>query len=371
METFLTETFNKTCVENILISYGAQLVFRLEDNSGIAVVRRGGAALARALQFDETSAGQLALLITEAATNIVKHAGRGEILLRSLHQRDQAGVELSGVEVIAIDNGPGIYNLHLKMEDGNSTAGTYGIGLGAVRRLSHEFDIYTQPDRGTALWMTIWSGEQKPTPVFWQIGAICIPIEGESVCGDNWAIAASERTLTLVIADGLGHGIGAAHASDAAVALAPQYADQLPSVVLQKAHSALQGTRGAAVAVSKFDPDNTKIHFAGVGNISVCIFYSEHSRHLLSHNGIVGSNLRKLQEFSERWESDALFVAHTDGINTRWNINDYLGLRDRHPGLIAAVIYRDFSRRRDDATVVVVRESLLAHNELSRSRSSL
>lgn len=340
-----------------MISYGTQLVFRLDDNSGVAVVRRAGNALARELQFDEIRTGQLALVITEAATNIVKHAGHGEILLRVLHQKSDTGTEFSGVEVIAIDKGPGIINLNWQMEDGNSSAGTYGIGLGAVRRLSHEFDIYTVADNGTALWMIIWAEEQKPALPFWQIGAICVPIEGEDVCGDSWAIAACQHTLTLMVADGLGHGPGAAVASNAATSLVAQSADQAPAVVLQRAHSALQGTRGAAVAVSKIDPVNTRINFAGVGNISVCVFYTNHCRHLLSHNGIVGSNLRKLQEFSESWESDALLVAHSDGINTRWNLDNYPELRHCHPALIAAVIYRDFSRERDDVTIVVIKEA--------------
>ncbi|PUA29053.1 MAG: serine/threonine protein kinase [Cellvibrio sp. 79] len=354
-----------------MISYGTQLVFRLEDNSGVAVVRRAGGALARELQFDETRAGQLALVITEAATNIVKHAGHGEILLRALHQKNENGIEFSGVEVIAIDKGPGITNLNFHMEDGNSTVGSYGIGLGTVRRLSHEFDIYSSANNGTALWIIIWAEAQKPAQSLWQIGAICVPIEGEEVCGDNWAIAASQRTLTLMVADGLGHGPDAAIAANAAVALVTSHVDQTPSVILQRAHTALQGTRGAAVAVSKIDPDNTCINFAGVGNISVCVFYTGNARHLLSHNGIVGNNLRKLQEFSEAWDSNALLIAHSDGINTRWNLDSYPYLRQCHPGLIAAVLYRDFSRGRDDATVVVVRETGMATGETLHHGSDL
>ncbi len=354
-----------------MISYGTQLAFRLEDTSGVAVVRRAGSVLARQLQFDEIRAGQLALIITEAATNIVKHVGRGEILLRVLHQKSVTGLETSGVEVIAIDKGPGITDLHLQMKDGHSTAGTYGIGLGAVRRLSHEFDIYTLPDRGTVIWMMIWATEEQPVPAFWQIGVVCVPIEGEEICGDNWAIAGYQRTLTLMVADGLGHGPDAAIAANAAVALVAPLADQTPAVIVQRAHGALQGTRGAAVAVGKIDPDNARLVFAGVGNISVCVFYTNNSRHLLSHNGIVGSNLRKLQEFSEAWESDALLIAHSDGINTRWNIDAYPELRHCHPGLIAAVIYRDFSRERDDATIVVIRESSIFSGTSSSAAEAL
>lgn len=334
-----------------MISYGSQLVFDLQDISSVAVARRAGAVLARELHFDETRAGQLALVITEAATNIIKHVGEGQIFLRALHQDARAGIE-----VIALDKGPGIDNLDWHAEDGNSTAGTYGIGLGSLRRLSQDIDIYSAADKGTAIWMTLWADGQKAKPALWQIGAICVPIKGEEVSGDNWAMAAHEKKLTLIVADGLGHGPEAAKASDAAVALTDDVAHQTPSVILQRAHQALQGTRGAAVAVGQINRELGTLTFAGVGNIAVCILYREGNKHLVSHNGIVGSNLRKLQEFSESWERDALLVAHSDGINTRWNLDAYPELAHCHPALIAAVIYRDFTRGRDDATVVVVRE---------------
>ncbi|MEN0039647.1 MAG: ATP-binding SpoIIE family protein phosphatase [Cellvibrio sp.] len=332
-------------------SYGTQLVFDLQDISSVAVVRRAGAVLARELNFDETRAGQLALLITEAATNIVKHAGDGQMLLRALYQGEQVGIE-----VIALDKGPGIENLDWHSEDGNSTAGTYGIGLGTLRRLSQDFDIYSEANKGTVLWMLLWASVEKPKSSPWQIGAVCVPLKGEEVSGDNWAMAAHEKKLTLLVADGLGHGPEAAKASDAAVALKDEFNNQSPSVILQRAHQALQGTRGAAVAVGQINGELGTLTFAGVGNIAVCILNSKGGRHLVSHNGIIGSNLRKLQEFSESWERDALLVAHSDGINTRWDLDLYPGLEHCHPAIIAAVIYRDFTRGRDDATVVVVRE---------------
>lgn len=331
--------------------YGRQLVFDLEDVSSVGVVRRAGAALARELDFTEVRAGQLALVITEASTNIVKHAGTGQILLRTI----RCGT-YSGIEMLAIDKGPGIENLAWHAEDGNSTAGTYGIGLGAVRRLSHSFDMYSAVDKGTALWMVLWDADGKPD-TGWEIGAICVPIQGEEVSGDNWRVIADDQGLTLIVADGLGHGFGAAIAADAAIEILDDMAHKSPALVLQRAHAALHGTRGAAVAVSQIDGERTKLSFAGVGNIAVCILYRESSRHLVSHNGIVGSNLRKVQEFSEPWDHSALLIAHSDGITTRWDISAYPGLYECHPALIAAIIYRDFARGRDDTAVVAVRES--------------
>lgn len=339
-------------METILNTFGTQMVVDLEDTSSVAAARRAGAVLAKGLKFDEVRAGQLALVVTEASTNILKHAGRGQVLLRTVRRGD-----ISGVEVLALDNGPGIGDLGWYVEDGNSSAGTYGIGLGAVRRLSQTFDMYSLAGKGTVLWMIIWSINEAPASGDWDIGAICLPINGEEVSGDCWGMAASEKGLTLIVADGLGHGLDAAIASNAAMVLQDDIVARGPAAILQRAHLALHGTRGAAVAVSQIDTESSALGFAGIGNISVCILYPEDTRHLMSHNGIVGSNMRKVQEFSERWEHEAVLVAHSDGINTRWDLSAYPGLLDCHPALIAAVIYRDFSRGRDDTAVVVVRES--------------
>ena len=333
-------------------SFGSQLVFDLLDVSSVAVVRRAGAALARELKFSELRSGQLALVITEAATNILKHAGEGQILLRILGEGENAGIE-----VIALDKGPGIENMDWHSEDGNSTAGTYGIGLGALRRQSQRCEIYSASGKGTVLWLIVWADDESPVVSHWEIGAICTPIKGEEVSGDNWAVCVHEDTLTLIVADGLGHGPDAAIAANAAVKLCAETADQSPGIIMQRAHSALYATRGAAVAISQIHRDSEKLSFAGVGNIAVCIQREQSNRHLISHNGIVGSNVRKIQEFSEDWSGDALLIAHSDGVSTRWDISNYPGLEMCHPTLIAAVIYRDFSRGRDDATVVVVRES--------------
>jgi hypothetical protein len=77
---------------------------------------------------------------------------------------------------------------------------------------------------------------------------------------------------------------------------------------------------------------------------------------MVSHNGIVGSNMRKVQEFTQAWQPGSLLVLCSDGLNTRWDLNRYPGLADRHPSVIAALLYRDFARRRDDVTVLVLRE---------------
>ena len=96
--------------------------------------------------FREEASYRAGLVATELATNLVKHASGGEILVRC---SERAGH--GEVEIISIDRGPGIADVSRAMEDGRSTAGSAGTGLGAVRRLSDEFDVFSQPGRGTVI----------------------------------------------------------------------------------------------------------------------------------------------------------------------------------------------------------------------------
>ena len=337
-------------METVLNKLGRQATYHVGESSEIAAARRAGNDLGRKLGFSETRTGQLAIIITEAATNIVKHAGDGEILLRAL---DIDG--LRGVEVIALDRGPGMGNVALRMEDGHSTAGTYGVGLGAIARLSQELDVFSQNGQGTVMLMVVWADGAATDAGDWQVGAVCLPLAGEEECGDAWDIGSARSGITICAADGLGHGPDAAAASGPAVALAVQRPDVSATALMGMAHAALRGTRGAAMAIAVIDQDQELLAFCGIGNIAGCIFDAGARRHLMSHNGIVGSNLRKVQEFSHPFGPGAMLILHSDGINTRWDLDAYPGLRFRHPSLIAAVLYRDFARQRDDAMVLVVR----------------
>ena len=331
-------------------SLAPQTIHPVTDSSGIAAVRRAGNTLAGTLGFNETVAGKAALVITEAATNVLKHAGSGDILLRPL---ERAGTH--GMEILAIDKGPGFANLDLAMRDGMSTAGSYGVGLGAMQRMANEFDLYTDRNHGTVLRMAVWATAAPSTP--WTVGAVCLPLPSEHACGDAWGIACRNAELLLMVADGLGHGPEAARASQAAVALVDAQASFAPEAMLQHAHAALRGTRGAALAVACLNLAEGTLRFAGIGNISVSLHAASTSKHLVSHNGIVGSNMRKVQEFQMDFSDDDILIMHSDGLTTRWDLERYPGLLRHHPSLIAAVLYRDYARHRDDVSVVVAQRN--------------
>jgi len=346
------------------------LSFDIADASSVAFARRGAGEAAQSIGLSETDAGRLALVVTEAATNILKHAGHGELLVRV-----DAGGQAAGVEVIALDAGPGINDLYRAFDDGRSTAGTAGTGLGAIKRLSDELSIYSQPGLGTVLRAVVRSKGQGGSPVLpaygMDIGGICTPLRGEMVSGDAWSVESDQDGLTVTVADGLGHGPEAREAAVAALEVAYRRAGRAPATLMELAHGALRSTRGAAVAICRLDLVRSSLSFCGTGNISAVAFgtgrpltagerppsgpEARESWQLTSRNGIVGHAMREAQQFDVAWPRNALLVLHSDGVATRWSLSAYPGLHLQAAVIIAAVIYRDFSRRRDDATVVVVK----------------
>jgi anti-sigma regulatory factor (Ser/Thr protein kinase) len=332
-------------------------VIPVADVSQIGEARRAAQRLAAAEQLNETDSGRVAVVATELATNLVRHArGGGEILLYAHGGRDG---EEAGVEVMAIDRGPGMTDLSRCFSDGFSTGGTAGQGLGAVRRMSDRSDVFSSVE-GTVIWARVNAASNGGSPrpaasLAW--GCVSVAAPGEDVCGDGWRLSVNDDDgrLTLLIVDGLGHGPSANEAAQRACELFDGNTTASPHALVEAAHTRLSGTRGAAVAIASIDPSAGKLAYAGVGNIAGTLISSPDARRgLFSHNGTVGHQVRKVQEFEYPWTPASVLIMHSDGLQTRWNLANYPGLIRRHPAVIAGVLYRDFKRGRDDLTVVAV-----------------
>jgi anti-sigma regulatory factor (Ser/Thr protein kinase) len=318
--------------------------------------RRKALSLAAEQNWDETSAGKLAILATEISTNLVKHARMGEMLIGACHRSGQ-----NGIEILAFDRGPGIEHVDECLRDGFSSTGTAGAGLGAIARLADEFDIYSQIGKGTSLVARLYppsNGHVEPNNgSAVQVATAQMPVRGERECGDNWGWRVAQDRTIVILADGLGHGPEAAKASLAAIKVLESATIFTPAALLERIHRLLQPTRGAAVAVASIDPNGNQLQFAGVGNISAVIIQPGACQHLVSHNGTAGHNVRKIQEFTYKWPQNAVLVMHSDGITTHWRTDAYPGLVQHHAALLAATLLRDESRGRDDACVLVARNA--------------
>ncbi|MDZ8189334.1 MAG: ATP-binding protein/SpoIIE family protein phosphatase [Nostoc sp. ChiSLP02] len=323
----------------------------ITEPSQTGEARRKAIALATKLGFEEIKRGKVGIVVTEIASNLIQHTHGGVLLLRAL--QDDSAV---GIEVLSLDKGQGMFDVDECLQDGFSTAGTLGNGLGAIRRLSDVFEIYSIPNQGTALLARLWSYSiPQPGENTLEIGVVCLSKLEEDVSGDAWAHRIEGGRSLLLVADGLGHGSAAASAALEAVRTFQEHYHYSPAAIVQAAHAALRNTRGAALAIAEIDSEQLCVRFAGIGNIAASIFSFTEQHHLLSYNGIVGHELRKIQEFSYPWYANGMLIMHSDGLGSKWRLDRYPGLAQKHPSLIAGVLYRDFNRERDDVTVLVAK----------------
>jgi len=315
------------------------------EASQVNEARREVARIAARLSFGQTVAGEVAIVVTELASNLVKHAGGGELLVRERGS--------GGLEVLAVDRGPGMPDIARSLLDGYSTAGSAGTGLGAVQRLSDVFDAYSAPGAGAAVLAGFWAAARPPDEL--AVGSLALPKDGEDVSGDSCGVIHQAGRTFIILTDGLGHGTDAARVAAVALATFRDHRWGGPQECLRQVDLALQGSRGAAVAVAELDPRAGRIRFCGVGNVTALLSSGEHERRLVRHNGIVGHQMRRLQEFEDSWKEGTLLVMHSDGLTSRWSLDSYPGLRTHHPFLLAGVLYRDHWRGDDDIAIGVAR----------------
>ncbi|MFI1994714.1 SpoIIE family protein phosphatase [Actinoplanes sp. NPDC020271] len=322
--------------------------FRVEAAGTAAAVRRTAERLAADLAMPEARIAELSIVAAEAAGNLVKHAQQGTMLVRAVRTAEQGGVEL-----IAIDSGPGIADVAHALGDGHSTAGTLGIGLGAILRQASRWDMHSLPGKGTVLAVQVWGGS-TPEPS-WAAG-LTRPISGETVSGDAVAIREADGRRQMLVSDGLGHGGLAAAASHEAVRVFRQAAAGSPAAVVEALHRALGHTRGAALAVAELDATAGLVRYAGLGNISGTIFGVDGTRRgMISMPGIAGHQRRQVREYEYPVLPGGTVVMHSDGVVDRWKPVEYPGLLSHSPEVIAGTVLRDAGTRRDDAGVLVAR----------------
>lgn len=326
-----------------------QLGFEITDRSGIAEARRRAMKTASLLGFSEEASGRAAIVTTELATNLWTHGQGGWCFA------GRSSGRVPTIDIVVADRGPGIRDPGRALRDGYTTGGgTPGTGLGAVLRLSQDVQFYTRADQGLVCLARVADRIGAPIEDSFRFCSLGIPRRGEQVSGDSAAARSTGTVTQFMMADGLGHGFYAAAASGAAVA-AFDRRDGSPLQQVEQLHDSLRSTRGAAIAIAEIDLARGMLEYSGIGNIAARIDGPEGTSHLPSMNGTAGHVASTLRQFSYPAPPGGLLIMHSDGISARWDLDRYPGLRHRDPAVIAAVVFRDFARGHDDATVLVAR----------------
>lgn len=333
----------------------------VKTTSEVGQARRLAETLCHGMGFADSTTSGVGLIVTELATNLVKHtAGEGGQLVFSPMTVAGAG----SIDIIALDRGPGITclgailqdNYSAKITDNAPLSQSLGLGLGTVRRLSSVFDIFSVPRLGTAVFSRLWQNAPPANAPALTVGAVCLPVHGEEACGDAWSMHLNPDICLFLLADGLGHGPDAAIAANFAVSLFDRPAASSPEEWVRVIHAGLVKTRGAAVAVAELNLVHGCVRYAGLGNISGLILEADTTLNLISHNGTAGVVANKIQQLDYPWpKNHGVLLLHSDGLATHWSLQDYPGLAYKHPALIAGVLYRDHRRHHDDSTVIVAK----------------
>jgi anti-sigma regulatory factor (Ser/Thr protein kinase) len=325
-----------------------QQAFEVHEASQVGQARRAVAQQAARLGFDEVTAGRAALITTELGHNLVRHARAGRLVVGA---RDDGTLEL-----LSLDEGPGMADPERCLRDGYSTGATPGTGLGAVRRAAEGFGLYSREGVGTVVLARLGrplAGGDGAQSVEW--GGVNLPAPGETESGDAWCVHRTPRGATAVLLDGLGHGAQAAAAAMAGIAAFDAAPGEAPDLALERIHRALQGSRGAAGSVLALDADGERVGFAGVGNVTGRLLSGVADRGLLGSHGTLGLAMRRAPAQQQAWPPHALALLHSDGLASRWTLDGETGLLQQDPAIIAAWLALRHRRGRDDTSVVVLR----------------
>lgn len=313
---------------------------------------------AESIGFSSDIKGKIDIIISELASNLIKHNSiNGEILVKQISEKNQ-----KGIEILCVDNGPGMHDLKRMMEDGVSTYGSKGEGLGAIKRLSDVFDIYSLPQIGTFILSRVFIKNEglispiKPAKPKLKINVVMVAKAGEVKCGDGWAEVENADQTIIFAADGLGHGIDAHLASMEAINVFTTCMQCIPSDVLRLIHNSIKKTRGIVGGIANIDVANESLSYCGIGNISGRIINKEGTKSLISYNGTIGHNIPgSFHNHTYKWDPSTILILHSDGLKSRWDLSKYPGIERHDASLIAAVLYKDNTRKTDDALVLIAR----------------
>lgn len=313
--------------------------FPIDDAASISVMRQQVRSLGEGLPDELIE--RAALVVSELGHNQLRYARLGEMSLTRVGD--------DGLDIVAMDSGPGLGDPAMAFSGGGPTLGGLGVGLAGVRRAANGLDVISRADEG--LWITarVRSKGLRGGREFVLLGR---PHPDEHKSGDDAGVVRVGSGAVAVVADGLGHGPLARIAARAAVrtVLSDPKAD--PVTLLERCDRELRGTRGAAVGIARVDRDEITVAIGG--NIRGLLVGPDQSDRLLSVPRILGSRVvgRRFREMRRPFVGATLLLA-SDGVSER-------GLPRSHPAQgwplsLAAHLMHRHGRANDDVTVLALR----------------
>lgn len=329
-------------------------VFNASDRSYFAILKKEIHAIAVSGNFGEKKLGMIDIVIAEIVSNLSKHADEGKVMVKLIEENG-----INGLEIIAIDNGPGMTDVKRMMPDGVSTKNTLGQGLGSIKRQTDFFQIYSMKDWGTILLARIYNEIPAPKNIKFDIKSILLPKPGETECGDGFYSIITKDHVKLFLGDGLGHGPDAAKAVMTAGDSFLKCTENSPEEIIKHINVAVKKTRGLVGTVVVFNIKEKNWKICGVGNISTKIISPDQTKNYIGYNGIIGLNLsNNLHSQEINYDPGQHLVMVSDGLKSRWDLFKHPTIFRYDLSMISATLYKDFARNSDDMSVVTCKINL-------------
>ncbi|MCD9019078.1 ATP-binding protein [Parachryseolinea silvisoli] len=325
--------------------------YSVEDRSHVAIVKREIHSRVVQAGFSKTRVGEVDIVVSEVTSNLIKYAGSGELLYRIV----LFGADNPALEVLCIDNGPGMTDPARMVRDGVSTRDTLGQGLGAMQRLSDIFELYSLKGWGTIVYTQLKATKCEPAAkASIRIRSLNVPKPGETVSGDGHLVKHEKNGVRIFVADGLGHGEAAHEAAKAGLQAFQSTRTESPVEMLRYVHEQVRKTRGMVGTIASYNKTENEWTFCGIGNISNRTYTGLEFKNYMSYNGIIGLNIPgTMKDARIPGEKNQHLILCSDGIRTRWDITKYPSVFKHDTIILAACLYKDFSRRNDDASILI------------------
>jgi anti-sigma regulatory factor (Ser/Thr protein kinase) len=328
--------------------------YQVEERSYVAYIKREIHNQLARTKFTQTRAAEIDIIVSELASNLVKHAGSGELLYR-IHDDPTNPM----FEILSVDKGPGMQDATRMTRDGVSTTSTLGQGLGAINRLSNLAQLYSIPGWGTILYALVkHRGEaivpKKPFDL--EVRALCVSKPRETTCGDGYMVKHTENDILIFFGDGLGHGIYAKEAVDCAAGVFFETTENEPVAILREMHEKVRRTRGLVATIAIFGKKTLDWKICGIGNILTRMYSGVQYKNYMPYNGTIGLNIPTSMNPSVfPIARNQHLIMCSDGIQTRWDLSKYNAIFKYDNQILAAAIYRDFTRGNDDSSVLIAK----------------
>jgi anti-sigma regulatory factor (Ser/Thr protein kinase)/serine/threonine protein phosphatase PrpC len=331
----------------------------------VSTIRRNIANFAHDIGFAIEEIDEISIVVLELAENLLTHkTERSKIICSKVTEGNKVGIQ-----ILSLDSGPGISDVKRAMNDGYSDKGTLGIGLGAVKRLSDEFDITSKTrlsqllgfdgreGLGTVIgarkWLSAGNNSIDTKINEMKFGILSRPFKGEKFNGDTVFLKFFNNKLMIAVIDGLGHGFEAEEAAQKAIECLNNNYHQNLDMIINQMKSDIRKTRGLVISIALIDYRKSLLNYVGIGNVTTRIYKSSESIRPVNVNGMIRATIPNFRILQYPWSNDSIIVMATDGISEKNDPDKYPGLIDKHPMVLAGVLFRDYARLTDDATIVV------------------